>query len=424
MRDRDGLQPRILLLEDSSVDAELIETQLDACDPPALVTRVATRAAYAKRWRNSGSTSSFPTFPCRISTAWEPWKWPWRRHRTFPFIFVSGVLGEEAAIEAFRKGATDYILKQRLIRLPAAVERALTEARNRRERRRAEEQKDLLVRELSHRVKNNLAVILSLVRRTAADNTSVESYQAKLIDRIRALADAHALLFERNWSDADLLSIFRRAVGPYDQDPTRFDIGEHDLVTLNPANALSLGMIFNELVTNASKYGALSNERGRVSVEWRVRPGDEGKPFLHLRWAESGGPAVSAPDHQGFGSRLIRANVEYELDGRVVVDYPPEGPSLPCLFLWRTDSQARRFDEFFGEQDLQSVEIARLRQQGHAFQPLAGLGQFGIARADDKGDAQKLQSLDDRIGIGATQVEIEDGAINAAFDRLQRLVHA
>lgn len=332
MRDRDGLQPRILLLEDSSVDAELIETQLDACDPPALVTRVATRAAYAEALEKQRfdiilSDFSLPDFDgmgaLEMAVAQAP---------NIPFIFVSGVLGEEAAIEAFRKGATDYILKQRLIRLPAAVERALTEARNRRERRRAEEQKDLLVRELSHRVKNNLAVILSLVRRTAADNTSVESYQAKLIDRIRALADAHALLFERNWSDADLLSIFRRAVGPYDQDPTRFDIGEHDLVTLNPANALSLGMIFNELVTNASKYGALSNERGRVSVEWRVRPGDEGKPFLHLRWAESGGPAVSAPDHQGFGSRLIRANVEYELDGRVVVDYPPEGAVITLSF--------------------------------------------------------------------------------------------
>ncbi|SMC99548.1 HWE histidine kinase domain-containing protein [Rhizobium sp. RU36D] len=332
MQDRDGSQPRILLLEDSSVDAELIETQLDACDPPALVTRVATRAAYAQALEQQKFDIILSDFSLPDFDGMGALEMAVARAPNIPFIFVSGVLGEEAAIEAFRKGATDYILKQRLIRLPAAVERALKETRNRRERRRAEEQKDLLVRELSHRVKNNLAVILSLVRRTAADNISVESYRAKLIDRIGALAEAHSLLFERNWADTDLLSIFRRAVTPYDSDPSRIDIGQHDLVTLNPANALSVGMIFNELVTNASKYGALSNEVGRVAVEWYVESGDDGKRWLHLRWVESGGPIVAAPGHQGFGSRLIRANVEYELDGRVVVDYPPEGALVTLSF--------------------------------------------------------------------------------------------
>ncbi len=315
---------RILLLEDSTIDAELIEAQLESLDETFVVTRVATRAAYHDELARETfdvilSDFSLPDFDgmaaLNVAVALAP---------DAPFIFVSGVLGEEAAIEAFRKGATDYVLKPRLARLPAAVARALNEARERSERRRIEQQKDLLVRELSHRVKNNLAVVLSLIRRTGHSSSSVAEFEEKLIARVSALADAHELLFEGNWDETELLSVFQRAVRPHNKDLLRFDIGRHDLVRLDPKTALSIGMVFNELVTNASKYGALANEQGRVSISWTVDKTDLGQA-VHLTWSEHGGLAVRPPDDKGFGTRLIKANIEYELGGQANLLYPPDG---------------------------------------------------------------------------------------------------
>lgn len=315
---------RILLLEDSTIDAELIETQLESLDETFAVTRVATRAAYHDALARETfdvilSDFSLPDFDgmaaLNVAVALAP---------DAPFIFVSGVLGEEAAIEAFRKGATDYVLKPSLARLPAAVARALNEARERSERRRIEQQKDLLVRELSHRVKNNLAVVLSLIRRTGHSSSSVAEFEEKLIARVSALADAHELLFEGNWDETELLSVFQRAVRPHNKDLLRFDIGRHDLVRLDPKTALSIGMVFNELVTNASKYGALANEQGWVSISWTVDKTDLGQA-VHLTWSEHGGPAVRPPDDKGFGTRLIKANIEYELGGQANLLYPPHG---------------------------------------------------------------------------------------------------
>lgn len=315
---------RILLLEDSTIDAELIEAQLESLHETFEVKRVATRAAYQAALAQDTfdiilSDFSLPDFDgmaaLDLAVASAP---------DAPFIFVSGVLGEDAAIEAFRKGATDYVLKQRLARLPAAVTRALNEARERAERRRIELQKDLLVRELSHRVKNNLAVVLSLIRRTGRNCKSVTEFEEKLAARVSALADAHELLFEGNWDETELLSVFQRAVRPHNQNLSRFDIGRHDLVRLDPRTALSIGMVFNELVTNASKYGALANDQGRVSVTWTVDRTDRGQA-VHLTWSEQGGPAVRPPDDKGFGTRLIKANIEYELGGQANLLYPPDG---------------------------------------------------------------------------------------------------
>lgn len=315
---------RILLLEDSTIDAELIEAQLEGLSGTVSVTRVASRAAYQAALAQGAfdvilSDFSLPDFDgmaaLDLAVASAP---------DVPFIFVSGVLGEDAAIEAFRKGATDYVLKQRLARLPAAVTRALNEARERAERKRIEQQKDLLVRELSHRVKNNLAVVLSLIRRTGRSCRSVAEFEEKLVARVSALADAHELLFEGNWDETELLSVFQRAVRPHNTDLSRFDIGRHDLFRLDPKTALSIGMVFNELVTNASKYGALANDHGRVSIAWTVDRTDSGRS-VRLNWTERGGPIVKAPDEEGFGTRLIKANIEYELGGQATLQYLPNG---------------------------------------------------------------------------------------------------
>jgi len=325
---------RILLLEDSVIDAERIHEQLANLPFQTILTRTSTRAEY-----EAGLTGgAFDIILCDFSLpdldGMLALELAAERAPEIPFIFVSGVLGEDVALEAFRKGATDYVLKPHLIRLPAIVERALKGVREKLERQRVERQKDILVQELSHRVKNNLAIITSIIRRTARGSADVEEFQSKLLARIQAMADAHALLFEGNWNETELLSIFSRAVDPYDSALRRFNLGRTDLVKLQPKSALAFSMIFNELVTNAAKYGALSNDLGRVDIGWQ-RPADN-DDLVTVVWKETGGPAVIEPNHQGFGSTLLKATVEYELRGKIALSYAQAG--LACEIRFPLDS--------------------------------------------------------------------------------------
>ena len=319
-------RPRILLLEDSPLDAELIGEHLERMSPIPEIKRASSRSAYIKALGERDfdvilSDFSLPDFDgmsaLELASAQVP---------EVPFIFVSGVLGEEVAIESFRRGATDYVLKQKLIRLPAAVERALAEARERTERRRAEHQKELLVRELSHRVKNTMAMVMSIVRRTAQNSSTVDDYLENLGGRLRAMADAHALLFESNWTDADLLQVLERTISPHEQG-NRFNITGGAPTHLDPKAALALSLVFNELVTNAIKYGALSSPDGHVAVGWNHEEID-GASWLILNWREMDGPAVTPPESHGFGMTLIQRSIQYELRGGVELDYAATG--LTC----------------------------------------------------------------------------------------------
>jgi two-component sensor histidine kinase/CheY-like chemotaxis protein len=321
--------PRILLLEDSPLDAELIREHLSQMQPQPEVQRAENRAGYLKALDDGAfdlilSDFSLPDFDGMAALELASQRVP-----NIPFIFVSGILGEEVAIESFRHGATDYVLKQRLIRLPTAVERALAEAREKAERRRVQHQKELLVRELSHRVKNTMAMVMSLVRRTAKNSTTVESYSDNLLGRLRAMADAHALLFETNWGQAELSEIIRRTLLPYVQGRSdKFRIEEGPSVQLDPKAALALSMVINELTTNAVKYGALSHEPGYITVGWQ-RDLLEGRDMVTLHWQEVDGPAVQPPDDEGFGTTLIQRSIRYELQGEARLDYAQTG--LICI---------------------------------------------------------------------------------------------
>lgn len=314
--------PKILLLEDSNLDAELIREHLNQLSPPPEIHVVTNRMAFVSALEVADfdlilSDFSLPDFDGMSALELVSQKVP-----DVPFIFVSGVLGEEAAIESFHRGATDYVLKQRLVRLPAAVDRALAEARQRTEHRRAEHQKEMLVRELSHRVKNTMAVVMSLVQRTARNSSTVQEYSDNLMGRLRAMADAHALLFETNWSEAELREILNRTLAPYAQGRTdRFRIEAGPAVFLDPKAALALSMVFHELTTNAMKYGALAHGNGLIAVSWTRDDLDN----VRLEWREVDGPRIIPPEEQGFGTTLIQRSVQYELRGVVTLEYEPNG---------------------------------------------------------------------------------------------------
>ncbi|MFN3669925.1 MAG: MHYT domain-containing protein [Brevundimonas sp.] len=165
---------------------------------------------------------------------------------------------------------------------------------------RSEARQRILINELNHRVKNTLATILSMASLTARKAESVESFTSDFEARLLSVSATHDLLTAEGWERADLRGIFEREFAHHDLE--RFDLTGPQ-IWLPAENVLTVGLITHELVTNAVKYGALSQAEGRVLISWSSD--DE---HLHLTWKERDGPEVRTPERQGFGSRLIRSS--------------------------------------------------------------------------------------------------------------------
>jgi PAS domain S-box-containing protein len=188
----------------------------------------------------------------------------------------------------------------------------------------AQEQQGLLINELNHRVKNTLATVQSLVTRTLRGAASPTQARLDIDARLIALARAHDVLTRENWDGAGLREVVRQAIDPFETDRAgRFDVSGPE-IRMSPRLSLSLAMILQELATNAVKYGALSNDCGRVQIDWSVIEG-EGLSTLRFFWSEKGGPRVQAPQRRGFGTTLIERTFGYEEGGRADLKYLPDG---------------------------------------------------------------------------------------------------
>lgn len=190
----------------------------------------------------------------------------------------------------------------------SAIERDVTD------RRRAAEQLETMIAELNHRVKNTLATVLAVMQRTLRQSGSTDEFRQSFSGRILALAKAHELLASSRWSGAALRDIVMTELQPYRE--RRLIAVNGDAVTLNATAALALSMVIHELTTNAVKYGALSTERGRVNVKWRV---NKSAKQLAIEWIERGGPQVGAIERKGLGMRLIERSLATGLQGRAHV---------------------------------------------------------------------------------------------------------
>ncbi|WP_192556360.1 ATP-binding protein [Dyella acidiphila] len=192
------------------------------------------------------------------------------------------------------------------------------------QRKQHEERQQLLLNELNHRVKNTLAAVHSIVLQTLRNSKNAPDARALIGDRLAALSQAHDILTQRHWEGALLSEVILHAVKPNLAGANeRVQIAGSD-VWVPPKFALALSLAFHELCTNAIKYGALSNDSGRVQIEWTLRNKDN-THYLQLRWEEFDGPPVTPPTRMGFGSRLIERGLRQDLDGEVKVDYAPEG---------------------------------------------------------------------------------------------------
>jgi two-component sensor histidine kinase/PAS domain-containing protein len=191
------------------------------------------------------------------------------------------------------------------------------------ERRRADEQQELMTRELDHRAKNALAVVLAALRLTPPDEP--RAYAAAVEGRVAALARAHTLLTENRWAGADLLNLVCGELRPF-LSPKGVGAGPHadvegPRILLAATAAQPLSMALHELATNAVKHGALSSKTGVVTVRWKLE-----HAMLKLHWVEQGGPPVpSPPQRLGFGSRVMRGTVIEQLGGQIDWQWLPSG---------------------------------------------------------------------------------------------------
>jgi PAS domain S-box-containing protein len=186
------------------------------------------------------------------------------------------------------------------------------------ERLQAEEQRTLLINELNHRVKNTLATVQSLAMQTLRADDQNKETLALFNSRLAALSRAHDILTNENWKGAQLRQIVDQSVAPF-RTTDRIDVGGPD-ARVSPKQALALSIALHELGTNALKYGALSNEAGRVLLAWSVEGG-----ALHMNWREDGGPPVATPTRSGFGTRLIERSLANDLGGEARILYLPAG---------------------------------------------------------------------------------------------------
>jgi PAS domain S-box-containing protein len=198
---------------------------------------------------------------------------------------------------------------------------------DRTDRREAEERQGVLLRELAHRVKNTLALILAMARQTGLSAADLAGFLDSFEGRLQALAAAHDLVSEAGWRSTSLSDLARAALAAHDEPGggrVRISIQE---LPVNPAAAQSLVLAFHELATNAAKHGALSAPGGTVVVEGRVAAGSDGDELV-IAWRETGGPPAVEPREPGFGTTLLEQVAAYQHNGRIAFNWRPEG--LTC----------------------------------------------------------------------------------------------
>ncbi|MBO1021209.1 sensor histidine kinase [Methylobacterium sp. SD274] len=192
------------------------------------------------------------------------------------------------------------------------------------ERQRTHERQALLIRELHHRVKNTLATVQGLLGATARSTKDVDTFYQSFSDRIVSLGKTHNLLTEDYWQTAPLRELLQNELGHYNDGTANRITLEGPAVELAADLAVPTGMAIHELTTNATKYGALSLPSGRVTVSWSVDQRDAER-VLELRWTESGGPLVKAPERKGFGSTLLQRVLAQQCNADVDITYGAEG---------------------------------------------------------------------------------------------------
>ncbi|WP_156927426.1 PAS domain S-box protein [Leisingera methylohalidivorans] len=191
------------------------------------------------------------------------------------------------------------------------------------DRKAAQEHQNILMHELSHRSKNQLAVVGAIARQTARTAGSMQDFRALLEQRLNGLAVSIDLLVKQSWTGASLRDLIDKQLEAFAGGGERLERDGPEVV-LNSNEAEVIGLAMHELSTNCVKYGAWSTPEGKVHVEWGFETHDE-KKVLRLSWTERGGPPVSAPEKTGFGQTVIKSFVSQKLGANVDLAYAADG---------------------------------------------------------------------------------------------------
>ena len=191
------------------------------------------------------------------------------------------------------------------------------------ERKGLEEDKNLLIAELDHRVKNVLSIVSVVASRTQETSQSMADFVAALDGRIKSMAITHELLSYRRWHGIPLAELVDRELAPYATGSNTQIEGPDVILSADAGQAIA--MVFHELATNAAKFGALSTARGRVCVRWSQKRNGHAHSLLSVHWEERGGPNVMPQTRSGYGTSVIRDLIPYELGGAVDLVHAPEG---------------------------------------------------------------------------------------------------
>ncbi len=210
---------------------------------------------------------------------------------------------------------------------------------------RVQERQDLLIGELNHRVRNILNLISGLVTQSADSQRDVSEFTAVLGGRIHALARAHDQVNRKSWAPASLRKLVQAEAAAFSDDAfDRFIISGSD-ARLEADAYSTMALVLHELMTNATKYGALAARNGRVLVS--IAPAEDGG--VDLEWIEIGGPPVAEPLRRGFGSTVIERAVAHELRGKADLVFDPTGVQvrfhIPARHLSSTDTVDKDEDD-------------------------------------------------------------------------------
>ncbi len=200
------------------------------------------------------------------------------------------------------------------------------------ELKRQKERVQFLMREVNHRSKNLLTLVLAVARQTIA--TDLGDFMNRFEERIQSLAASQDLLVMNEWKGVDLNQLVRFQLAHFkDLIGTRIKLYGQPLLIIASA-AQALGMALHELATNAGKYGALSTGEGCVDIVWSLKDQNGGHTFL-MSWREWNGPRIRTPERTGFGTNIVSEMTQRSLDARVEHDFDPSG------LAWRLQCPAR-----------------------------------------------------------------------------------
>ena len=246
----------------------------------------------------------------------------------------------EIAFEPEGAGKRCHLLNaRRLMRSGTREDLILLAIEDITERKHAAGHQEMLIGELNHRVKNVLATVQAIMTQTIRRSESLQDFSETFSGRVQALAQAHNLLVEKEWIGADVGQIARDILAPYrNEDETRI-VAEGPKLMVRPQVGVALMMVLHELATNALKYGALSVPAGTLRVDWH-QSGEADARRFHVRWSEAGGPRVTPPLRQGFGTKLIERSTAHELGGEARLEYLEKGVRCELIFPWGGRQQA------------------------------------------------------------------------------------